>query len=182
MSRVLVLNADAQPLSILPISTLDWQEAVKVYFLGRVTILENYDDRVIRSPSFEMQIPSIIILNDYVKISKAVRFSRYNLFLRDSFKCQYCEKNFDGMHHDLTLDHVVPRSHGGKTVWDNSVAACTSCNTRKANHSHMKPKSRPYKPTYYELADKRRQFPVIIPKLSWNDYLQWPEESITISN
>lgn len=181
VGRVLVLNADAQPLSILPISTLDWQEAVKVYFLDRVTIIENYDDWSIHSPSFEMPVPSIIMLHDYVKVSKAVRFSRYNLFLRDGFKCQYCEKEYHGMHHELTLDHFIPRSHGGKTTWDNSVTACGDCNTRKANHTHMKPKVKPYKPTYYELADKRRKFPVIIPKMSWNDYLQWDPELITVS-
>lgn len=180
MAHVLVLNADAQPLSVLPISTLDWQEAIKVYFLDRVTILEHYEDWVVNSPSLKINVPSIVMLNDYVKISKAVRFSRYNLFLRDGFQCQYCQGDFTHKHYDLTLDHVVPRSHGGKTTWSNSTSACSKCNTAKANHSHMKPKTAPYKPTYYELADARRKFPIYIPKMSWNDYLQWPEELVQI--
>ena len=182
MSHVLVLNADAQPLSILPLSLLDWQEAVKVIFLGRVDVLEEYADWTIRSPSIEMNVPSIIMLHDYVKVSKSVRFSRYNLFLRDMFKCQYCMENFVDNHHELTLDHVVPRSSGGKTTWVNSVAACSVCNTRKANHSHMKPKIAPRKPSYFELADKRRAFPIAIPEMSWNYYLQWPEALIKIRN
>lgn len=182
MSDVLVLNADAQPLSVLPISTLSWQEAIKVYFLDRVSIVDTYPDWVINSPSLKLHVPSIIMLRDYVKIGKGVRFSRYNLFLRDDFLCQYCQKDYSSKIYELTLDHFVPRSKGGKTVWNNSVSSCSACNTRKANHSEMKPKKLPYKPTYYELADKRRNFPIQIPQMSWNVYLQWPEELITLKN
>lgn len=180
MADVLVLNADAQPLSVLPIATLTWQDAIKVYFLDRVSIVDTYSDWTINSPSMRMKVPSIIMLRDYVKIGKTVRFSRYNLFLRDDFQCQYCHKDFSTKIYELTLDHYVPRSHGGKTVWNNSVSACSACNTKKANHREMKPKVLPYKPTYYELADKRRKFPIHIPSMDWNEYLQWPEELVNI--
>ena len=180
MSDVLVLNADGQPLSVLPISTLTWQEAIKVYFLDRVAIVDTYSDWVITSPSMQMDVPSIIMLRDYVKIGKSVRFSRYNLFLRDNFECQYCQKDYSSKMYELTLDHYIPRSKGGKTIWNNSVSACSTCNTKKANHNEMKPKQLPYKPTYYELADKRRRFPIHIPDMNWNQYLQWPEELITL--
>lgn len=182
MADVLVLNADAQPLSVLSISTLSWQEAIKVYFLDRVSIIEKYSDWIITSPSMKMHVPSIIMLRDYIKVGKSVRFSRYNLFLRDDFMCQYCQKDFSGKAYELTLDHFVPRSHGGKTVWDNSVAACSACNTKKANQREMKPKQYPYKPTYFELAEKRKKFPIQIPQMSWNQYLQWPEDLIVLRN
>lgn len=180
MSEVLVLNADAQPLSILPISSLCWQEAVKLLFIGRVDVIEAYNDWIVHSPSTEMAVPSILMLHDYVKVSKAIRFSRYNLFLRDNFMCQYCEVDYSEKYNDLTLDHVVPKSDGGKTNWANVVASCAACNTRKANHYAMKPKIAPRKPTYFELAGKRKAFPITIPDMQWNQFLQWPEELIKI--
>lgn len=180
MADVLVLNADAQPLSILPISSLTWQDAIKVLFLGRVDIIQEYEDWIIHSPSTVMKVPSVMMLRDYVKVSKAVRFSRYNLFLRDNFRCQYCEVDFSERYHDLTLDHVLPKSHGGKTNWANVVAACAACNTKKANHFEMQPKIAPKKPTYYELANKRKAFPIYIPEPSWNNFLQWPEDLLKI--
>ena len=180
MCDTLILNADAQPLSILPLSVLGWQESVKVLFLGRVDVIAEYEDWVIRSPSFSMKVPSIMMLHDYINVSKAIRFSRYNLFLRDNFRCQYCNADYSDKHNELTLDHVIPRSHGGKTNWENSVAACATCNTKKANYYEMKPKSKPKRPTYWELADKRRQFPVFMRDMQWNDYLQWDESLITL--
>ena len=180
MADTLILNADAQPLSILPISSLCWQDSVKILFLERVDIIQEYQDWIIRSPSTEMKVPSIMMLRDYVKVSKSIRFSRYNVFLRDNFSCQYCGEDYTEKHHDLTLDHVLPRSHGGKTNWMNVVAACSSCNTRKANYFEMKPKNLPKKPTYFELANKRRNFPVVIPDIAWNDYIQWQEDLIRV--
>ena len=102
----LVLNADYRPLSYYPLSLWPWQEAVKAAFLERVTILAEYD-RVVRSPTMEIAIPSVVVLKDYVKPQKRVAFTRFNLFLRDEFRCQYC-----GSKSDLTFDHVVPRARG----------------------------------------------------------------------
>ena len=107
----LVLNADYRPLSYYPLSLWPWQEAVKAAWLDRVTILAEYDE-VVRSPSTEIRIPSVVVLKDYVKPRKRVAFTRFNLFLRDEFKCQYC-----GAKGDLTFDHVVPKMMGGATSW-----------------------------------------------------------------
>ncbi len=106
----LVLNADYTPLSYYPLSLWPWQTAVKAVFLDRVTIVENYE-REIHSPTRTMPIPSVIALRQYVKPSEHPAFTRFNLFLRDRFACQYC-----GSGKDLTFDHVVPRRLGGRTT------------------------------------------------------------------
>jgi 5-methylcytosine-specific restriction endonuclease McrA len=123
----LVLNADYRPLSYYPLSLWPWQEAIKAAVLNRVSIVAEYD-HVVRSQRQEFRIPSVVVLKDYVKPQKRVAFTRFNLFLRDEFCCQYC-----GAKGDLTFDHVVPRSRGGITSWENVVAACSPCNLRKGS-------------------------------------------------
>ena len=123
----LVLNADFRPLSYYPLSLWSWQDAIKAVFLERVNIVANYD-RAVRSPSFEMKLPSVVSLKTFVKPSTHPAFTRFNVFLRDRFACQYC-----GADDDLTFDHLVPRSRGGMTTWNNVVAACSPCNLRKGS-------------------------------------------------
>ena len=115
----LVLNADFRPLSYYPLSIWCWQDAIKAVFLDRVNIVSQYDT-LVRSPSFEMRLPSVVSLKSYVKPSRFPAFTRFNVFLRDRFTCQYC-----GDRDDLTFDHVIPRSKGGVTSWENVVAACS---------------------------------------------------------
>src|ERR1700753_3047084 len=122
---VLVLNADSRPLSYYPLSLWSWQDAIKAVFLDRVNIVSEYDVAV-RSPSFQMRLPSVVSLKTYVKPSRSPAFTRFNVFLRDRFQCQYC-----GCRDDLTFDHVIPRSLGGQTTWENVVTACSPCNLRK---------------------------------------------------
>ena len=144
----LVLNADYRPLSYYPLSLWPWQEAVKAAYLDRVTILAEYDD-VVRSPTTEIRIPSVVVLRDYVKPQKRVAFTRFNLFLRDEFCCQYC-----GATGDLTFDHVLPRARGGVTSWENVVAACKRCNWQKDNstpeEAHMPLLAVPFRPNPFE--------------------------------
>ena len=121
----LVLNADYRPLSYYPLSLWSWQDSIKSVFLDRVSIV-NYYDKIIRSPSFSMKLPSVIALKSYVKPISNPNFTRFNVFLRDKFSCQYC-----GSNKELTFDHLLPRSKGGKTDWDNVVTACSSCNVKK---------------------------------------------------
>ena len=85
----LVLNADFRPLSYYPLSLWSWQDAIKAVFLERVNIVANYDHAV-RSPSFEMKLPSVVSLKTFVKPSTHPAFTRFNVFLRDRFACQYC--------------------------------------------------------------------------------------------
>ena len=129
-SPTLVLNSDFRPLSYFPLSLWSWQETIKAVFLDRVNILSEYED-VIHSPSFEIKLPSVISLKDYVNQTRDPAFTRFNVFLRDSFTCQYCKSKLPTQ--QLTFDHVLPRSLGGRTSWSNVVTACQKCNFRKGN-------------------------------------------------
>ncbi|WP_300513117.1 HNH endonuclease [Aliiroseovarius sp.] len=170
----LVLNADFRPLSYYPLSVWPWQEAVKAAVLDRVHIIAEYDE-LVRSPSIEMRIPSVIVLKDYVKPQKRVAFTRFNLFLRDEFCCQYC-----GSRGDLTFDHVVPRAAGGVTSWENVVAACSPCNLRKGSKPLRKTglalRKPPRQPTAEELRNMGRKFPPGHLHDSWMDFLYWDAE------
>ena len=101
----LVLNADYQPLSYFPLSTWSWKDALKAVFLNRVNVVSEYS-QVVRSPSIEFKLPSVVSLKDYIPMPEKVAFTRFNVFLRDKFICQYCSKSFKV--EDLTFDHVTP--------------------------------------------------------------------------
>ena len=170
----LVLNADFRPLSYYPLSLWSWQDAVKASFLDRVNIVQEYD-RHVRSPNFEMRLPSVVSLKTYVKPAMYPAFTRFNVFLRDRFTCQYC-----GYREDFTFDHLIPRSRGGMTRWDNVVTACAGCNLAKGNHMpaaiDMTPTQPPFRPTVFELHRNGRLFPPNYLHESWVDYLYWDTE------
>lgn len=173
----LVLNADFRPLSYFPLSIWSWQDAVKAVFLNRVNIISEYD-RVVRSPNLEMRLPSVISLKEYVPTSRRPAFTRFNVFLRDCFSCQYCGRSFPA--HDLTFDHVVPRSRGGRTLWRNVVTACGACNLAKGNRlpreAKMYPRKPPIEPSSIELQENGRAFPPNFLHESWRDFLYWDTE------
>jgi 5-methylcytosine-specific restriction endonuclease McrA len=170
----LVLNADYTPLSYYPLSLWSWQDAIKAAFLERVDVVAQYD-REIRSPSFAMRLPSVVALRQYVKPSQNPAFTRFNLFLRDRFTCQYC-----GARDELTFDHVVPRAYGGRTTWTNVTTACAPCNLRKGGRTpaeaHMLPHQRPFQPTSHQLQENGRAFPPHHCHETWRDYLYWDIE------
>lgn len=153
----LVLNADYRPLSYYPLSLWSWQDAIKAVFLDRVNIIAEYDHAV-SSPSFSMRLPSVVSLKTYVQPTRNPAFTRFNVFLRDKFECQYC-----GTRDDLTFDHVIPRAHGGETTWHNVVAACSPCNLRKGSklpkQAGMFPAQKPFQPTVQDLHNNGRLFP-----------------------
>lgn len=167
----LVLNADFRPLSYYPLSLWSWQDAIKAVFLDRVNIVSQYD-RTVRSPNFEMRLPSVVSLKTFIKPSRHPAFTRFNVFLRDRFTCQYC-----GAREDLTFDHVIPRSKGGMTTWENVVAACSPCNLRKADRlpdaANMRPALEPFQPSVSDLHQNGRLFPPNYLHESWMDYLYW---------
>ena len=170
----LVLNADFRPLSYYPLSLWSWQDAIKAVFLDRVNIVSEYDFAV-RSPSARMRLPSVVSLKTYVKPSRYPAFTRFNVFLRDRFQCQYC-----GAPEDLTFDHLLPRSRGGQTTWANVVTACAPCNLRKGNKTckdiGVWPRQMPYEPTVHDLHNNGRLFPPNYLHESWLDYLYWDAE------
>lgn len=170
----LVLNADYRPLSYFPLSLWPWQEAVKAVFLDRVDVIAEYDHAV-RSPSFEMRLPSVVSLRDYVQQDRAPAFTRFNVFLRDGFECVYC-----GATEDLTFDHVIPRSRGGRTTWENIVTACSPCNLKKGGRTpreaEMQTRRPARRPGAHELQAMGRRFPPNHLHESWMDYLYWDVE------
>ncbi|MBT3792007.1 MAG: HNH endonuclease [Rhodospirillales bacterium] len=173
----LVLNADFRPLSYFPLSVWSWQDAVKAVFLDRVNIVSEYDQQV-HSPSFTMALPSVIALKDYIRPATNPIFTRFNVFLRDQFSCQYCGHQTPSER--LTFDHVVPKSKGGGTSWTNVVAACEPCNLRKADmmpsKAHMTPRTLPRQPTVRELQANGQAYPPNFLHESWRDFLYWDSE------
>ena len=171
----LILNADYRPLSYFPLSLWPWQEAIKAVYLKRVNVAAEYEE-VVRSEKLTLPLPSVIVLKNYVVPTKAVPFTRATLFLRDEFTCQYC--GYKGK--DLTFDHVVPKSRGGKARWDNVVAACQSCNLRKAakttSQAGFKLKKVPTKPSPEVLLNKGKKFPPSDMHKSWSDFLYFEKD------
>ena len=122
--RVLVLNLDHSPVAVVPV-----QKAIVLVLLEKANVLSTYDLLEIRTVSRSFQYPAVIRLSNYKSIPfKGVLLNRANLFRRDKGECQYC-----GSRRHLTIDHVVPRSKGGKTSWTNLVTACNRCNVSKGD-------------------------------------------------
>lgn len=126
-ARVLILNASYEPLHICSV-----KRAI-VLLMQEVAERVLNDARVLRTPSQVVPVPSIIRLRRYVRRPHRQRlaFNRKNVFRRDDHTCQYCGRRS----HDLTLDHVMPRSRGGPTSWENVVACCRSCNASKRDRT-----------------------------------------------
>lgn len=167
--RALVLNASYEPLRII-----SWQKALIMWFQDKVEVLEYHSTKV-RSVSDSFHLPSVLRLKTYIRPKKidGVRFCRENVYIRDAHMCQYCAKVFT--HRELTIDHVVPASHGGPKTWNNVVTACRACNQRKANRTPdkakmplLKPAKAPHWLPVIEHEVDRAQSPV-----SWKDYLRF---------
>lgn len=163
----LVLNADFSPVSIFPLSVWDFARTMRKVLKDRVIVLETYDT-VLRSTNLTYAPPSVVALKNYVRQPDRVPFTRMNLFLRDDFKCQYCNTKLAPK--DLTFDHVLPRSAGGGTNWHNIVAACVPCNTKKGSRRDMAPLRPPAPPRGRNLIRKRPPGGL---HHSWLDYLYW---------
>lgn len=142
-AQVLVLTPYYTPHKII-----SWQTAICMLFLGKIEVVDEYDE-VIRAPSLSMRIPAVVRLKKTIgNIKRGMKFSRVNILQRDGFRCQYC--GVHGRIDELNYDHVVPRSQGGRTVWDNITTSCYPCNKKKANRTPeqagMPLLSKPHKP------------------------------------
>jgi 5-methylcytosine-specific restriction endonuclease McrA len=165
----LILNTDGAPVSMMPLSVITWQDAIKYMVLDKAVVLAWHDKWIIHSAHWETPVPAVIMLKEYMKKKTSIRFSKANVFLRDSYVCQYCATSVNKR--TATLDHVLPVSHGGKTTWENCTTACSVCNSSKGNNKKIKPKAIPHKPSYYELVEKRKKFPFEIRHPEWQLYL-----------
>jgi 5-methylcytosine-specific restriction endonuclease McrA len=125
MDRVLVLNASYEPLNVCTL-----RRAHVLVWKGKAEILES-QDKPLRSATTAFRRPHVIRLVSYVRVPRGVsrRISRRVLFARDGWQCAYCGTGGNR----LTLDHVVPRSRGGQSVWENVVTSCAPCNHRKGD-------------------------------------------------
>jgi len=133
-----------------PIKVISWQRAMCMHFVGKVEVLRDHE-WVVQTISACYAAPAVVrLLRNLSSRPLHVRFSRENVYLRDNHRCQYCGLRCGPR--DLTLDHVVPRSLGGKTTWRNVVTACVSCNRRKGRESPeavgMRLRSVPNKPDW----------------------------------
>jgi len=147
--RVLVLTSWYFPYQILR-----WQDAVNLIYLEKADVVAEYDEEL-RSPSVVWKAPAVIRLKKNLgKRKKGIKFSRFNVFVRDKFCCQYCSKKFKMR--ELTYDHVVPRASGGRTEWTNIVTACKPCNSVKGkktcDNAGMFPRNDPVRPKSLPLA------------------------------
>ncbi len=173
MEQVLLLNITYEPLRII-----DWKRAISLLLLGKVEVLEEYS-REIHSVSFKLKLPSVVRLLRMVKRPKSpVKFSRQNIYARDKYECQYCGNRFSP--EELTYDHVIPKSRGGKTRWDNIVTCCIPCNRRKGGRTpgeaRMSLIRKPTRPTWLpalRITIGFREVPT-----SWRDYLYWNVELV----
>ena len=128
MNSTLLLNASFEPIKIIP-----WQRAVSLFFLGKVEVVNTYENEV-RSVSLAIKMPSVVRLLRYVRLGqRRPPLTRLNLLARDHFRCQYCAVELTPAL--STIDHVIPRSQGGVTSWQNVVVACHTCNRRKGGRT-----------------------------------------------
>lgn len=171
MADTLVINADGMPVSYLPLSAVQWKEAILYMYHDKCNVLEWYDDWMVHSTSWETKVPAVIMLKEYLRNTRHVRFSKTNICLRDQYSCCYCGDKLTRK--EVTMDHVMPLSRGGKTDWTNIVTSCGPCNFRKGNKTgpQWRPIYKPYKPGYYELVRKRKQLPFEVRHPSWYEWL-----------
>jgi|TARA_R110002020_G_scaffold454131_1_gene669406 5-methylcytosine-specific restriction endonuclease McrA len=166
MQNISVLKLDS---SFKPIEVISWEEAIVLTWLKKAWAAE-YTDKWVHSARKAFQIPSVIVLFQYIDEKFfTLPCTRRNVLLRDEFVCQYCTKRFKES--DLTIDHVIPRSKGGKNEWNNVAAACKPCNQQKGDHLPDRAPVRlmrvPRKPSYRTLIKKR----IGKANLKWQEYL-----------
>lgn len=185
--RVLELNADFQPMSYYPLSTLGWQKVMFWYVKGmntgipRFNVVEFYDDVYVHHgrDGGKIQLPSVVSHLEFIPPPERVPLTKFNSFLRDDFTCQYTGEKCHPS--ELSWDHVVPRASGGGTTWDNIVAAKKRINELKDDLSAKEFERRygyrllrqPYEPSAHELRQKGRKYPPKYLHESWQDYLYW---------
>lgn len=164
MERTLVLDAGFQP-----VNAVSWQKAMSYIARDRAVVLEEYD----RSVHADVQMPAVVRLCNSVKRTRQkVKFSRVNVLARDKFRCQYCGTKLPAG--ELTYDHVIPRSQGGKTEWHNIVSSCVPCNAAKANRTPAQAEMRllvkPERPSWIPLFNPRLRVPLRDVPKEWRDY------------
>lgn len=167
--QTLVLDRSYQPINTVP-----WTRAISYVVRERADILEEYD----REVHFNMGMPAVVRLRHSIgTYKKLIKFSRQNVLARDRFKCCFCGAGGRGV--TLTFDHVVPRSRGGRTEWENIVSACAICNAKKADRTPeeagMQLRNKPVRPTWMPSFNMALQSVYKVPE-EWRAY--WTVELV----
>lgn len=167
--KTLVLDQGYQP-----INSVSWMKAISYILNGKVDVLEEYEQEV----HFNLGMPAVVRIKHKINAQKrCIRFSRQNVLARDHFKCVYC--GCGGKDVVLTFDHVIPKSRGGRTEWENIVMACQECNAKKANRTPeeagMRLCVKPVRPTWVPLFNIGLRNMKQIPD-EWRDY--WTVELV----
>ncbi|HPH65607.1 MAG TPA: HNH endonuclease [Kofleriaceae bacterium] len=170
-NRTLLLSQGYEPIKVI-----SWQRAIALLTLGKVEVIEEYDAEL-RAVSLVIKVPAVVrLLRAFRRHKKPVKFSRVNIAARDRYRCQYCDRKCALS--EITYDHVLPRSRGGVTSWENIVSACVACNSRKANRTPteagMALRTAPVRPQWMgavTITVSTRSVPD-----AWRDYLYWTGE------
>jgi 5-methylcytosine-specific restriction endonuclease McrA len=168
MEQVLLLNQSYEPISVI-----NWKRAVTLLTLGKIEVVEEYNEDI-RSMYLVIKAPAVVrLLKSFRRPRKRVKFNRQNILARDRWKCQFCGQKFPSK--ELTYDHVLPKSRGGKTIWENIVTACESCNLKKGGktpqEANMKLKKRPTRPDWvpiFTISVSRKAVPE-----PWKNFCYW---------
>lgn len=171
MESTLLLSCGYEPLTII-----SWQRAISMLTLNKVEVVESYN-RDIRSVSLVLKMPAVVrLVSLFGKKRKHVKFNRQNVLARDGWKCQYC--GFKKSIAELTYDHVIPKSQGGTTCWENIVSCCRKCNNYKSNRTPqqagmrlIKPPIRPRWVPFLAISFGKKSVPD-----QWASYLYWNTE------
>jgi len=167
MDQTLLLDNGYQP-----IKTISWQRAISMLTLGKVEVIETYDQEI-HSRFLIIKLPAVVrLVNFFRRHKQRVKFSRQNILARDRWTCQYCSEKVTTQ--EMTMDHVVPRAQGGKTEWENIVTCCGECNSKKADRTPQQAKMRlrkkPERPSWVPIFSI--QLSGSVPE-QWASYLYW---------
>lgn len=174
--RTLVLNSNYLPINLLPLKTIPAEDALTRVFNETCHVVSEFDRRV-KTANREMNInwPAVIARNSPETVKNSLKLTDENLYFRDHGMCQYCEKKFPLS--NITLDHVIPKSKGGISAWTNLVCACGPCNSKKDDQMPVglwKPRKMPLQPTYHQLLQNRRKFPIVVDSADWIPFIgEW---------
>ena len=171
--RTLVLNSNFMPISVFPdLYTIPAEEAISRYLNDSCNVIYWYDRIILTSSRNDLKWPSVIVNRNTKSFGKELKLKKSSLFYRDQCSCVYCG-NFTPFP-QITYDHVIPKEKGGKHMWENVSISCHNCNNKKGNSlpvGKWKPKQKPYKPTFFDILEKRKKFPVTIYDEKWKDFL-----------